>query len=94
MASTNCSPLPSILKTSGLSMSSKKLAMPNQVRFDPRSTIDVASILMEYIEGKSEAKYRQLLNLKNDPTVHVSNRNDKKSKERKKEMLKSCNFIF
>lgn len=68
--------------------------MPNQVRFDPRSTIDVASILMEYIEGKSEAKYRQLLNLKNDPTVHVSNRKDKKSKEIKNKMLKSCNFLF
>ena len=68
--------------------------MPNQVRFDPRSTIDVASILMEYIEGKSEAKYRQLLNLKNDPTVHVSNRKDKKSKEKKNKMLKSCNFLF
>lgn len=95
MASTNCSPLPSILKTSGISMLSKKLAHQNQVRFDARSTIDVATILMDYIEGRNDAKYRQLLNLKNDPTVNVSNREDQKSKDKLKEyILRDFNFLF
>lgn len=85
MASTNYSPSPSILKsTSRISMLSKKLAQPSQVQFNPMvsvinvsnvanlAAIDIISILMDYIEGRNEVKYQQLLNLKNDPNVNVS----------------------
>uniref|UniRef100_A0A0N8E1Q1 RNA polymerase I-specific transcription initiation factor RRN3 n=1 Tax=Daphnia magna TaxID=35525 RepID=A0A0N8E1Q1_9CRUS len=51
-------------------MSNKKLAQPLQVRFDSLVTIDVVSILKDYIEGRSDVKYSQLLNLKNDPHVN------------------------
>jgi hypothetical protein len=54
-------------------MQPKKLSQPLQVRFDSLVTIDVVSILKDYIEGRSEVKYHQLLNLKNDPNVNVSN---------------------
>ncbi len=44
-----------------------------QVRFDSGATsIDVIAILKDYIEGRSDVKYLQLLNLKNDPNVNVS----------------------
>lgn len=59
-------------------MSNKKLAQPLQVRFDSLVTIDVVSILKDYIEGRSDVKYSQLLNLKNDPHVNVSGLNIRK----------------
>lgn len=73
MASSSYSPLSSILKSSRLNVPSKKTPQTQmQVRFDSAVTIDVVSILKDYIEGTSDAKYVQLLNLKNDPNVNVS----------------------
>lgn len=48
------------------------MAQPLQVRFDTTVTLDVATILKDYLESRSDTKYLQLLNLKNDPNVNVS----------------------
>ena len=67
MASVN-SPLSSILKTSRLSGTNiKKVASPMQVRFDSKATVDVISILEDYIGGRPNASYPKLLDLKNNP---------------------------
>lgn len=72
MASSSYSPLSSILKTSRLNMPNKRVSQPMQVRFDATASIDVVSILKDYIEARSDVKYMQLLGLKNDPNVNVS----------------------
>lgn len=73
MASSSYSPLSSILKSSRLNVSNnRKMTQPLQVRFDTTVTLDVAAILKDYLESRSDTKYLQLLNLKNDPNVNVS----------------------
>lgn len=71
MASSSYSPLSSILKSTRLSVPNKKVTQPLQVRFDSAATIDVVSIIKDYIEGRSDVKYTQLLGLKTDPKVNV-----------------------
>jgi hypothetical protein len=73
-------------------MQPKKLSQPLQVRFDSLVTIDVVSILKDYIEGRSEVKYHQLLNLKNDPNVNVSYFGKKSG--RRIARLRTKNFLF
>lgn len=69
MASVN-SPLSSILKSA--SANRRSLTQSLQVRFEtPTAQLDVAAILQEYIDGHNEARYIQLLGLKNDPNVNV-----------------------
>lgn len=94
MASSSYSPLASILKSSSLNVSNKKLAQPLQVRFDSLVTIDVASILKDYLEGRSDVKYSQLLNLKNDPHVNVSKFNMKTRALKINFIVLGCIFTF
>ena len=59
-----------------------------QVRFDSgASTVDVVEVLKDYIEGRSDVKYSQLLNLRNDPNVNVR-------KLEHKDMYQQVTFIF
>ena len=75
MASVN-SPFSSILKSSPLNIPRRRntnVSTPKEVRFRAQaSEIDVAGILKDYLDGKNESRYKQLLELRNDPNVHVS----------------------
>ena len=66
------SPLSSILKSSSLNSEKKNVG---QVRFETKpntNSLDVITILKDYIDGRNDARYSQLLGLKKDPNVNVS----------------------
>ena len=72
MASVN-SPTVSILKK----FTNDRRNSFHQVRFDDSKLqlgqFDVAAILKEYIDGRSDDGYHHLLRFKHDPTFNVSN---------------------
>ena len=71
MENVKASPLSSILKSSAMNSAKKSMA---QVRFESQTSApshDVISILEDYIDGRNDTRYTQLLGLKKDPNVHV-----------------------